>query len=41
MTCWHRVRDWNDASAWQRLHEILLGKPAGAVATDRIFDAEA
>lgn len=26
MTCWRRLRDWNDAGVWQRLHEILLGK---------------
>lgn len=26
MTCWRRLRDWNDAGVWQRLHEILLAK---------------
>ena len=26
MTCWRRLRDWNDAGVWQRLHEVLLGK---------------
>jgi transposase len=26
MTCWRRLRDWNDAGVWQRLHELLLGK---------------
>jgi transposase len=26
MTCWHRLRDWNDAGVWQRLHEVLLAK---------------
>ncbi|MFI6785395.1 transposase [Micromonospora sp. NPDC050276] len=26
MTCWRRLRDWNDVGVWQRLHEILLGK---------------
>ena len=26
MTCWRRLRDWNDAGVWQQLHEILLGK---------------
>lgn len=25
-TCWRRLRGWNDAGAWQRLHEILLGR---------------
>jgi transposase len=24
MTCWRRLRDWNDAGAWQRLHEVVL-----------------
>jgi transposase len=23
MTCWRRLRDWNDAGVWQRLHENL------------------
>ena len=23
-TCWRRLRDWQQASAWQRLHETLL-----------------
>lgn len=26
MTCWRRLRDWNDASVWQRLHESLLAE---------------
>ncbi|WP_328414457.1 IS5 family transposase [Micromonospora sp. NBC_00389] len=26
MTCWRRLRDWNDAGVWQQLHEVLLGK---------------
>lgn len=25
MTCW-RLRDWNDAGVWQRLHEVLLAE---------------
>ncbi|QCX77887.1 hypothetical protein C9F11_21275 [Streptomyces sp. YIM 121038] len=24
MTCWHRLRDWNEAGVCQRLHEVLL-----------------
>ncbi len=24
MTCWRRLRDWNAAGVWQRLHEVLL-----------------
>jgi transposase len=24
MTCWRRLRDWNDAGVWERLHHVLL-----------------
>jgi transposase len=24
MTCWRRLRDWNDAGVWTRLHQVLL-----------------
>jgi transposase len=24
MTCWRRLRDWNDAGVWNRLHRVLL-----------------
>lgn len=24
MTCWRRLRDWNGAGVWDRLHEVLL-----------------
>jgi transposase len=24
MTCWRRLRDWNEAGVWARLHEVLL-----------------
>src|SRR5208282_5275883 len=30
MTCWRRLRDWNDAGVWQRLHEVLLAELRGA-----------
>jgi transposase len=26
MTCWPRVRDWNNAGGWKRLHEVLLAE---------------
>lgn len=26
MTCWRRLRDWNDAGVWQRLHALLLAE---------------
>ncbi|WP_411129716.1 IS5 family transposase [Streptomyces sp. x-19] len=33
MTCWRRLRDWNNAGVWQRLHEVLLDELR---ATDRL-----
>ncbi|WP_412544434.1 IS5 family transposase [Longispora sp. K20-0274] len=30
MTCWRRLRDWNDAGVWQQLHEVLLTELRGA-----------
>jgi transposase len=30
MTCWRRLRDWNEAGVWQRLHELLLVELRGA-----------
>ena len=30
MTCWRRLRDWNEAGVWQRLHELLLAELRGA-----------
>lgn len=24
MTCWRRLRDWNEAGVWDRLHQVLL-----------------
>src|SRR5579871_3050338 len=26
MTCWRRLRDWQQAGIWQRLHRVLLDK---------------
>jgi transposase len=26
MTCWRRLRDWQQAGVWQQLHELLLAK---------------
>ena len=26
MTCWRRLREWNEAGVWQRLHELLLAE---------------
>lgn len=24
MTCWRRLRDWNEAGVWDLLHQVLL-----------------
>src|SRR4051812_18209007 len=34
MTCWRRLRDWNAAGVWQRLHESLLAELNAAGALD-------
>jgi transposase len=26
MTCWRRLRDWTEASVWDRLHALLLAQ---------------
>ena len=26
MTCWRRLRSWQEAGVWQRLHELLLAE---------------
>ena len=26
MTCWRRLRDWQAAGVWQRLHQVLLDR---------------
>ena len=26
MTCWRRLRDWQTAGVWQKIHEILLAQ---------------
>ena len=33
MTCWRRLRDWQEAGVWERLHKLLLDRLGGA---DRI-----
>ncbi|CAL9420864.1 hypothetical protein SUDANB67_03040 [Nocardiopsis dassonvillei] len=30
LTCWRRLRDWNEAGVWQHLHELLLSQPRAA-----------
>jgi transposase len=30
MTCWRRLRDWQAAGAWHRLHQLLLADLRGA-----------
>jgi transposase len=26
VTCWRRLRDWQEQGVWQRLHEVLLAR---------------
>jgi transposase len=26
LTCWRRLKEWQDRGVWQRLHEVLLAK---------------
>lgn len=30
MSCWRRLRDWQDAGIWQEIHEMLLAQLQGA-----------
>lgn len=30
MTCWRRLRDWNEAGVWDRLHLVLLDELGSA-----------
>jgi transposase len=30
MSCWRRLRDWQQAGVWQRLHQVLLAQLRGA-----------
>src|SRR5919206_3546791 len=34
MTCWRRLRDWNEAGVWDELHALLLDKLAAAEQLD-------
>jgi len=34
ITCWRRLRDWQQAGVWQRLHEIVLNWLGDAAAID-------
>jgi transposase len=29
MTCWRRLRDWQQAGVWEKLHQVLLDKLQG------------
>lgn len=30
MTCWRRLRDWQKAGVWDRIHQVLLNRLRGA-----------
>ena len=34
MTCWRRLRDWQEAGVWERLHTVLLDRLGRANAID-------
>lgn len=34
MTCWKRLRDWQQAGVWQRVHQVLLERLQWAGAID-------
>jgi transposase len=34
MTCWRRLRDWQQAGVWQRLHRLLLQRLSDAGQVD-------
>jgi len=34
MTCWRRLREWDEAGVWQRLHEVLLAERNAASRLD-------
>ncbi len=34
MSCWRRLRDWQQAGVWQKLHETLLSRLHGAEGLD-------
>jgi len=34
MTCWRRLRDWNEAGVWHKLHQVLLEELNAASAID-------
>src|ERR671932_1844144 len=34
MTCWRRLRDWQKAGVWERLHRVLLDRLGAANAID-------
>ena len=38
VTCWRRLRDWQEAGAWDRLHEVLLAelRAAGQIDLSRV-----
>ena len=41
MTCWRRLREWDDAGVWERLHHVLLDElhDAGEIDWSRaVFD---
>ena len=34
VTCWRRLRDWQQAGVWERLHQVLLARLGEAAGID-------
>jgi transposase len=34
MTCWRRLRDWQEAGVWKRVHQVLLDRLGGSEQID-------
>lgn len=40
VSCWRRLRDWQQAGVWDRLHAVLLAKLRAADVNDRRYGAK-
>jgi transposase len=41
MACWRRLRDWNNARVWQRLHQVLVDELRAAGKLRAVVDTAA
>ena len=40
MTCWRRLKEWQEAGVWQKLHETLLSRLHGAEGLSFLMDSD-